>query len=383
MVQQSSNLSNLSNRIRRSCFFEATRAAGAKSYTVYNHMWMPAVYASPEEDYQALVERVTLWDTAAERQVEIRGADATRLMSILTPRNISNWKPGQCKYVFMCDETGGVINDPVGVKLAEDHYWLSLADSDMIYWVKGLAIGHGMDVQVCEPDVSPAQVQGPMATELMRDVVGGWIDDLRFFRFCEFDIETEQGLAPTVISRTGWSNERGYEIFLRDGSLGTALWNTFMTAGEKYGIAPCAPNQANRMEAGMLSHGADMDWSNNPFEMGIDKLVDVDQDANFIGKEALKRIKADGVKRKFAAFTVDGDPLESNDRQWEIRSDNRPVGHVTSVAWSPRAGSNLALGYLDVALTEPGTRVTVIAPDGDQRTGTVGSPPFVVTSKRA
>jgi aminomethyltransferase len=345
-------------------------------------MWMPTVYASPEEDYKALTERVTLWDTAAERQVEIKGPDAARMTDMLTPRNLDTWQPGTCRYVFLCDETGGIINDPVGLKLAEDHYWLSIADSDMMFWVKGLALGMNLDVRIDEPDVSPLQVQGPHATDLMSDLVGDWIEDLKFFHFRETEMDTDFGPAPVVISRTGWSNERGYEIFLRDGKFGNALWRRIMQAGERYGIAPCAPSQPNRLEAGMLSYGADMDRWTNPFELGLDRLVDLGKDREFIGKEALKTIARYGVSRRICGFRVDGDPLGTNETRWDIYSGGTIVGSVTSACWSPKAGSNLALGFLPPILTAPGMKLE-IETSGGRRGAVVAEFPFVVTNKKA
>ena len=328
-------------------------------------------------DYEALTERVTLWDTAAERQVEISGPDATLLVRRLTPRNLGSWPVGQCKYMMMCNAEGGIINDPVGLKLAEGHYWLSLADSDMLYWVQGLAIGWGLDVTVTEPDVSPLQVQGPLATQLMRDVVGDWIADLKFFRFEATEIDG----APVVISRTGWSNERGYELFLRDGSHGERLWDHLMAAGERYGIAPCAPNQANRLEAGMLSHGADMDASNNPFEVGLDRLVDLGQEVDFIGKAALAQIAREGVRRRVAGLRIDGAPFAGNDRRWPVLRDGAVVGEVTSAAFSPKAGVNLALGYLPAGQEAPGETFEVATPQGP-RGATVIALPAVKTNKK-
>ena len=369
---------NLSNRVRRSPFFEATLAAGAQDFTIYNHMWMPTLYASAEEDYRALTERVTLWDTAAERQVEIRGPGAEDFVRRLTPRNLDRWTIGQCKYLFLCDETGGIINDPVGLKLAENHIWLSLADGDILHWVKGLALGWGLELSITEPDVSPLQVQGPRATEVMEAVIGPSIRDLKFFRFMETEIDG----APVVISRTGWSNERGYEIFLRDGRFGNALWGRFMAAGEPLGVAPGAPNQANRIEAGMLSYGADMDCSNTPFEIGLGRFVDLSQEVDFIGKAALAETRDKGPDRVIVGLRIGGEALPSNTTRDPVFFGTEKVGEVTSRAFSARAGANIALAYLRPDLTEPRTRLSVDV--GDRHVdATVHSLPFIVTDKRA
>lgn len=368
---------NLSNRVRRSPFFEATLEAGVQDFTIYNHMWMPTLYNSAAEDYKALTERVTLWDTAAERQVEIYGKGAESFIGLLTPRNIDNWQIGQCKYVVLCNPAGGIINDPVALKLGEDHFWLSLADGDILHWVKGVALGWGLSLTIEEPDVSPLQVQGPFATEVMEKVVGEWIRELKFFRFAEAEIDN----APVVISRTGWSNERGYEIFLRDGRFGNDLWQRFMEAGEEYGIAPGAPNQANRIEAGMLSYGADMDSSNNPFEIGMGRFVDVESSRGFIGREALEQIAKEGPERVITGLKIEGDPMASNLERDRLYYGIEQVGEITSRAYSPRVGANIALAYVPPHLAKPGMRLTGDFTEG-QREAVVHSLPFIVTNKR-
>jgi aminomethyltransferase len=371
-------LLNLSSRVRRSPYFEATVRWGASAFCDYNHMWMPTVYASPQADYRRLIEHVTLWDTAVERQVELTGPDAAKLMQRMSPRDISGWQVGQCRYILVCDDGGGILNDPVGLKLAPDRFWLSIADSDLLLWAKGLAIGAGLDVRVEEPDVSPLQVQGPKATALMRDIVGDWIEGLRFFRFREWEIAG----APVIISRTGWSNERGYEIFLRDGSHGEALWEHIMQAGAPHEIGPSGPSQANRLEAGMLSYGADMTRSNNPFELRLDHLVELDGGFDFVGKAALARIRGKGVERLLTGFVVEGRELPGNDHRWPIAVDGDVVGEVTSAAWSPRMQANLALGYVRPAFAAAGTRVTVATPRGE-RAARAARTPFVTTGKHA
>jgi aminomethyltransferase len=248
-------------------------------------------------------------------------------------------------------------------------------------WIKGLALGMSIDVEIDEPDVSPTQVQGPHATDLMVELVGDWIKDLKFFHFRHTEVDTDIGPAPVIISRTGWSNERGYELFLRDGRFGNALWDRIMMVGEPFGIAPCAPSQANRLEAGMLSYGADMDRWTNPYELGLDRLVDLSKESRFIGKDALKTINKYGVSRRICGFKIDGDPLGTNDSRWNIYSGNTVVGQVTSACWSPKADTNLALGFLPPVLTKADTELAIETSDG-MRNAVVSEFPFIVTDKK-
>jgi aminomethyltransferase len=350
-----------SARIRKSPFFEATLRWGAKAFSTYNHMYMPLYYESPVADYWKLVEGVTLWDVAVERQVEITGPDAARFTQYLTPRDLSATKVGQCKYVLLCEETGGIVNDPVLLKLAEDRFWLSLADSDALLWAKGLAHSGGWNVEVREPDVSPLQVQGPKSPEVMAALFGEWIHELKYFWFRE----TELDGIPVVVSRTGWSSERGYEVFLRDWRQGDALWEKIMAAGEPWDIAPCAPSTIRRIEGAMLSYGADMDLTVNPFELGLDRLVALDADIDFVGKAALRQIKAEGISRRHCGLVIEGAPLHAGNQDfWSCRLGENDCGRVTSAIYSPRLDMNMGLALLSLDATADGTEIEVEAPHG-------------------
>lgn len=349
-------------RVRASPFFEATRRHGCKAYSIYNHMYIPLYYESPEADYWRLISDVTLWDVAAERQVAISGPDAARFVQYLTPRDLSSCAVGQCKYVVVTGDDGGVINDLLLLKLADDHYWLSVADSDVLLWARGVALDSEFDVRIEEPDVSPLQVQGPRSTETMQAVFGDRIAALGLFRFEEIELDG----VPLVVSRTGWSCERGYEIFLRDGRFGDTLWERVMEAGRPFNISPCGPSAIRRIEACLLSYGADITLDTNPYEVNLGWLVDLTQPTDFIGKECLTRIHAQGIKRRLVAIELDGDPLGvPNEVPWPMLVGDTVVGSVTSCVHSPRLEKNIGLAMLSIQHTDVGARTHVASPHGD------------------
>ncbi len=359
-------------RVRKSPFFAATRRYGFNAYTTYNHMYMPLYYEDPVTDYWRLINDVTLWDVACQRQVEITGADAERFVQLLTPRNLSKCKVSQCKYVLITNEHGGIINDPVLLRLGENHFWLSLADSDVLLWAQGVALNSGMDVNIAEPDVSPIQVQGPKSMLVMAALFGDWINELRYFWLKEIDL---RGM-PLVVSRTGWSGELGYEIYLRDGRYGDLLWEAVMEAGKPYNIGLGAPSQIRRMEAGLLSYGSDMTTNENPFEIGFEKYVDLEQQVDFIGKDSLRRIKAEGIKRRLVGLEIDGPPLkEGNEHPWTVFHDGRPTGKLSSCVYSPRLDKNISIAIVASKNSHEGTGLEVETTEGKRR-ATVVSFPF-------
>ena len=357
-------------RVRKSPFYDATRRWGCNAYTVYNHMYMPQFYTDPVTDYWNLIEHVTLWDVAVERQVQISGPDAELFTQYLTPRNLSACAVGQARYAFITNEKGGVINDPILFKLAADTYWLSLADSDILLWAQGVALNAGMDVEVTEPDVSPLQVQGPKSTDLMTSIFGDWIPDLKYYRFRELELDG----VPLVVSRTGWSSERGYEIFLRDQRYGDQLWEMIMDKGGMFGIAPCAPSTIRRVEGAMLSYGSDMKGDDNPFELGLARLVDLDQASDFIGKQALIEARAEGLSRKLCGIRIDGAAIDGNEDWWDIFSGHNLIGTVRSAVHSPRLKQNIALAMIDIQFTAPGSKLEVATPWGDRKAIVVETP---------
>ena len=344
-----------SYRIRKSPYYEATQRYGCKSYTPYNNMYLPLVYEDLLSDYWALKNDVTLWDVGCERQVEITGPDAYKLMQHLTCRNLSKFKVGQCYYVPMTNENGGIMNDPVALRLEENKFWLSVADREMLIWVRGYAVGQKMNVTVREPDVSPLAVQGPKSFDLMADLLGDWVRTLKYFYFNE----TSLNGIPFVLTRTGWSKQGGYELFLTDGARGDELWETIMQAGKKYNIKPGTPCWIERIESGLYNYWEDVTEETNPFEVGLEKFVDLEQDVDFIGREALKKIKTDGVKRKLVGLILDGDPLSQTAEFWTIASDSGTVGTVTSAVHSPDLKKNLAYGMVDIEYSSLDTKLTV------------------------
>jgi glycine cleavage system aminomethyltransferase T len=365
-------------QIRKSPYFEATLRYGAKAFSVYNHMYIPRDFGDPVRNYWNLVNAAILCDVAVERQVEITGKDAADFVQRLTPRNLSKCQVGQCKYLMITSEEGGIINDPILLRLGENHFWLSLADSDVLLWAKGVAVNAGMDVTIGEPDVSPLQLQGPKSQEIMKKLFGEEISELRYFWLRELELD---GI-PLVVSRTGWSGELGYELYLRDASRGDELWERIMAAGKPSGLRAGHTSTIRRIEAGMLSYHADMDIDTNPYELGLDRLVDLDMDAEFIGKEALKRINNEGIRRKQVGLEIAGLPIEgTNTRFWPAKMNDEDVGVVTSAVYSPRLERNIALAMVAMEAAGKGSELIVYSSSGD-RPARVVDVPFVDPEKQ-
>lgn len=367
-------------QIRKSPYFDATVRWGAKAFSVYNHMYIPRDFGDPVRNFWNLVNDAILCDVAVERQVEITGPDAARFTQMLTPRNLSGLAVGQCKYVLITNAAGGILNDPILLRLGENHFWLSLADSDILLWAQGVAVHAGMDVTIGEPDVSPLQLQGPKSGAVMRALFGDGIMDLRYYWLRQLELD---GI-PLVVSRTGWSSELGYELYLRDGSRGDELWERIMAAGAPLGLEPGHTSTIRRIEGGMLSYHADADSLTNPYELGLDRLVDLDMDADFIGKAALHRIRDRGVSRRQVGLRLDGPPLAGpNTTFWAISQDGEPVGKVTSAVHSPRLAQNIALAMVSADIAALGTAVQVATPRGPVGATIVERPFFDPRKTRA
>jgi glycine cleavage system aminomethyltransferase T len=357
---------HLYTRIRKSAFFHASRRHGVQSYSVCNRMYHPRHYDDPITEYWRLVRDVTVWDVGVERQVEISGPDAFEFTNLLTPRDLARCEVGQCMFVLNTDVDGGIINNPVLLRLAEDRFWLSVADGDVLLWAKGVASQGRFDVTVAEPDVAPVQIQGPKSQALMRDLVGDDVLDLRYYRMAEFSVDGMD----VVVSRTGYTGEIGYEIYLRNASRdATRLWNAVLEAGKPHNLAVIGPCQIRRVEAGILSYGSDIALDNNaysdyaflnPYEAGLEWTVQLDQEADFIGKRALRRIAEEGVSRKVVGVELDGDPMIGYHEDYlPVMADGQQIGQVSSAFWSPRLEKNIGFALVPTDLSETGTKLAV------------------------
>jgi len=334
--------------VRKSPFFDATVKDGVSCFSVYNHMYAPSHFGDPEREYRALIEDVVIWDVACERQVELSGPDAEALTRYLTTRDISGTATGQGRYVPICDHDGTLINDPVLQKLADDCFWLSIADSDILFWARAIAAERSMDVRVSEPDASPLGVQGPRAEDVVADLFGEWVRELKYFWFRETDLE---GI-PILLARSGWSKQGGFELYLRDASRGTELYDRVKAAGVPYGIIAGAPNDVERVESGLVSYGADARYGANPFELGLGAFVDLDRADDFVGKAALTRLVNAGIKRRRVGFVIGGERIDGISDWHDVSLGGEVVGTITEAVYSPRLERNIAVGMLSTAFDD-------------------------------
>ena len=372
---------NMSRRIRRTPYTNRVEEYGVSDFTVVNHMLLPKGFKNTvEEDYWHLSKEVQIWDVSCQRQVQISGPDAASLIQKLTPRSIKNMETGKCFYIPMLNENAGMINDPVLLKLDDDMFWISIADSDILLWAKGYALGLNLDVNIDEPDVYPLAVQGPKSEELLVSIFGEEIKKIKFFNFRVVDFEgTKQ-----VIARSGYSKQDGFEIYFKVHEdyfdkieLGEKLWDTIWEAGKKFNISPGCPNLIDRIEAGLMSYGNDFTGDNNPLECNLDKFCKVDASHDFIGKQALTKIQNEGIIQKMRGIIFDGAPCAATGQPLKIFSkDNKRIGQITSGIFSPRIKKNIGLSMILKDYWNVGNEIIIETLDGEKRNGTITSLPF-------
>ncbi|MEZ5773485.1 MAG: dimethylsulfoniopropionate demethylase [Hyphomicrobiaceae bacterium] len=363
----------VSRRTRRTPFTERLAAHGVKGYTVYNHMLLPTAFRSLEEDYWHLRRHVQVWDVFCERQVELKGPDAFRLTQMMTPRDLSRIEIGQCVYAPIIDEAAGMINDPVVIRLGEDRFWLSIADSDVVLWAGGLAHGLDLDVEVFEPDAGPLAVQGPRADDLMALVFGDEVRRIRFFRSAMLSFMGH----PLLVARSGWSKQGGFEIYVDDWEVGRALYDRLFAVGEVLDVGPGCPNLIERIEGGLLSYGNDMTRANNPLECGLERYCSPDSRHEHIGRAALDRIRANGPARMVRGVRLEGAALAGPIEPWPVRKrrGRAQVGAVSSATWSPRFSGIVGFAMMEASASMIGTSIEVETPEG-MRSGVVVALPF-------
>jgi glycine cleavage system aminomethyltransferase T len=359
---------------RQSPFFNATRRAGCTSYDIYNHMYLPAYYDDPEVEYWALNDGVTMWDVGVERTVEVSGPDADRLIDMITCRDLTKCAVKQGKYMLVTGPDGSIVNDPVLLHVAENRWWMQLADSDAGLYALGVAASSGLDAQVSLPDVHPMQVQGPASAKTLEKLVGPSIYDVKYYWIEEFEI---RGI-PVVISRTGWTAIPGFEVNLLDGSKGDELWEAVAEAGAEFDIRPIAPCEGRRIEGGIFNYGSDIRLGDTPFHvMGLERLVE-EQPQDYIGKDALEALRARGVDRKLVGIELEGDELRAEmSEYWHVSSGGKQVGHMTDAVWSPGLKKNIGYVWVPIELAEPGNRLDVEAENGEHIVGVTSAIPFV------
>lgn len=363
-------------RVRKSPYFDATLRWGARAFTIYNHVYMPTHYGDPVQEYWSLVTDVTLWDVSCQRQIVVRGPEAKAFIEYLTPRDLSNCPSHRCLYVLLTDENGGIVNDAVLMHTRPDEFWLSPGDGDVILWAQGIASQTGHEVEVFEGDICPLQLQGPKSPHVAYRLFGDAALELGYYHVMETELDGYR----LAVSRTGWSGELGYELYLEDHVHGNALWETVMAAGEEFNIRPAAPNTIRSIEGALLSYISDIRREDNPYTLGLERLVHLDKKSDFLGRGALREIQARGNHRRLVGIEIDGEPISHNESFWPVLPQaglsGDKVGHVSRCVWSPRLERNIGFANLPAALTPPGTRIRIWAADGERSATVVQAPWF-------
>ena len=364
----------MSRRIRRSPFTDKVEEHGVRGFSVVNHMLLPKAFeTSVEDDYWHLREHVQIWDVAVQRQVQITGPDAASLIQMMTPRDVRQAEVGKCLYIPMIDENAGMLNDPVLIKQADDKFWLSIADSDILLWAKGLALGFKLNAVVEEPDVAPLAIQGPKATVLMTELFGEAIRDLGFFQYGMFDVLGTRQL----IARSGYSKQGGFEIYLQGGHLGSELWDLIYQAGRQYNIMPGCPNLIERIEGGLMSYGNEFTRANNPLECGFERLCCFVDGIDYIGKAVLRRIAEEGPQKLIRGIKFGGGKAPTCGKPFPVTTpDGIHIGQITSGIYSPRLECNVGMSMMAKGHWDFDTPLFVHTPDGIAREGRVSPLPF-------
>ena len=370
-------LIGIGSRIRKSPYYESDLKYGVTGFTVYNKMYLPTGFSGPEKEYHSLINDVTFGDFAGERQIEINGPDAHDFVRYIQPRNLEKCEIGSCKYILLTDMNGGIVNDACLLRLEEEKFWISPGDGDVILWLQGIAINSGMNVHIHEPDVSPLQISGPKAGKLIQKLFNGEHDELGYYKAKQTSLKD----IPMVIARTGWSGELSYELYLQDRKMGNKLFEIVYEAAQEFNGRVIAPNVIRSIEGGILSYGGDFGREHNPFTIGLGRLVNLDQEIDFIGKEALKAIKEKGLSEKLVGVELEGDPIfKAPENFWSVKSNNKKVGRLSRAFFSPRLKKNIGLAIIDIDFAEEGTTVSVASPNGDL-TSTVVSLPWFQADK--
>ena len=361
-MSKSPPLIGIGTRIRKSPYFDSNIKYGVTGFTVYNKMYLPTGFSGPEKEYESLINDVTFGDFAAERQIEINGPDAYKFVRYIQPRNLEKCEIGFCKYILLTDQNGGIINDACLLRLEENKFWISPGDGDVILWLQGLAINSNMDVSIHEPDASPLQISGPKSGKLIQKLFNGEHDDLGYYKARQTSLDD----IPMVIARTGWSGELSYELYLQNRKLGNKLFDMVHDAAVEFNGRVIAPNTIRTIEGGILSYGSDFGREHNPFTIGLGRLVDVDQETDFIGKEALKKIKENGLTEKLVGLELEGDAIKkAPENFWRVTNDDKKIGRVSRAFFSPRLQKNIALAIVHIDFSEEGTEIVVESPNGN------------------
>ena len=363
----------VSRRQRATPYTSRVEALGVSGYSIVNHTILPKGFGKTlQQDYWHLKTHVQLWDVGCQRQVELRGPDAAHLVQWMTPRDLRDARVGQCLYAPLIDADAGMLNDPIILKLAEDRYWLSIADADVMLWALGLAQGRGLDVEIREADAWPLALQGPKADDVAACLFGEKLRSLPFFDFRVCDFRGR----PVIAARSGFSKQGGFEFYPEGFELAGELWDALWEAGADFDIAPGCPNLIERVEGGLLSYGNEMTRAENPLECGLQRYCQLDGSVDYIGREALLQIAKNGPSRLIRGVIFEGDACPPCQHPWPVSIDGRQVGYVTTAAWSPRFEAGVALAMLDRGYWEAGTEIVVTPEQGQPRSGRISDLPM-------